>query len=416
MRLLFIFVLSLLNPLFLLSQAIETPEPYYIKSIQFKGGTNQAQLPIIRLGGKLVLSFDDLRANEADYYYRISHYNFDWTPSDLSKGEYLDGFDDVRIEQYTNSFNSLQLYAHYEVAFPNRETRALKKSGNYMIHIYNDDGDLVFARKFMLLEDQVTVGVAIKRSRDLAYIDTKQAVQFTIYSNDKLLINPDRSVKTMVLQNSNLKTAITDLKPQYTMGQELIYRYDQPAAFWAGNEFLNFDSKEARVANVGIRRIELNDLFEHYLYTQSPRKNRPYTYYPDINGNFVVRSLGVQNSQIEAEYIFMHFGLRYDEPLNGRKLYVNGNFNNYDLNVANELLFNTESGLYETVLLLKQGFYNYNFALEETDGTVNLGAVDGNYWQTENQYSVLVYYRGPGDRYDQLIGMGQGNSNMITTN
>ena len=416
MRILLIYFMTLISPWLLSSQTDEIPEPYYIKSVQFQGGTNQAQLPIIRLGGGLALSFDDLRADEADYYYRITHYNFDWTPSDLSKGEYLDGFDDVRIEQYVNSFNSLQLYAHYQLAFPNRETRAIKKSGNYMIHIYNDDGALVFSRKFMVIEDQVTVGVAIKRSRDLAFSDTKQTVQFTIYSNDKLLINPDRSVKTMVLQNSNLKTAITDLKPQYTLGQELIYRYDQSAAFWAGNEFLNFDSKEARVANVGIRRIELNDLFEHYLYTQNPRKDRPYTYSPDINGNFVVRALGAENSQIEAEYIFTHFALRYNEALDGQKIYVYGNFNNYDLNEANELLYNADSGLYETILLLKQGFYNYNFALEAKDGTINIGAIDGNYWQTENQYSVLVYYRGPGDRYDQLIGLGQGNSNTITTN
>jgi len=200
------------------------------------------------------------------------------------------------------------------------------------------------------------------------------------------------------------------------LGPELIYRYDQSAAFWAGNEFLNFDSKEARVANVGIRRIELNDLFEHYLYTQNPRKDRPYTYSPDINGNFVVRALGAENSQIEAEYIFTHFALRYNEALDGQKIYVYGNFNNYDLNEANELLYNADSGLYETILLLKQGFYNYNFALEAKDGTINIGAIDGNYWQTENQYSVLVYYRGPGDRYDQLIGLGQGNSNTITTN
>ena len=322
----------------------------------FKGVPIKHNYPSSDLGGRLALSFDDLRADEADYYYRITHYNFDWTPSDLSKGEYLDGFDDVRIEQYVNSFNSLQLYAHYQLAFPNRETRAIKKSGNYMIHIYNDDGALVFSRKFMVIEDQVTVGVAIKRSRDLAFSDTKQTVQFTIYSNDKLLINPDRSVKAMVLQNSNLKTAITDLKPQYTLGQELIYRYDQSAAFWAGNEFLNFDSKEARVANVGIRRIELNDLFEHYLYTQNPRKDRPYTYSPDINGNFVVRALGAENSQIEAEYIFTHFALRYNEALDGQKIYVYGNFNNYDLNEANELLYNADSGLYETILLLKQGF------------------------------------------------------------
>ncbi|HAT64628.1 MAG TPA: DUF5103 domain-containing protein, partial [Flavobacteriaceae bacterium] len=359
------------------SQIFEKIEPYYIRTIQFTGNTQQSQLPIIRLGERLTLTFDDINGNEEDYYYKITHHNFDWSKSDLSKGEYLDGFDDVRIETYENSLNSLQLYSHYILSFPNRETRGVTKSGNYLLSIYNDDGVLMFTRKFMVVEEQVAVGVEIKRSRNLKFIDTKQSVQFSINSKDQLLINPNQSLHTLVLQNSNLKTAITNLKPQYTMGSELIYRYDQESSFWAGNEFYNFDSKEARAANNGIRRIELTDLFEHYLYTNLSRADRPYTYYPDINGNFVVRQFSAENSDIEAEYIRMHFALQYYEDIGDKELHIYGNFNNWTIDESTYMRYDEETDTYRNTRLFKQGFYNYRYVLVDRDGSIDQGAIDG---------------------------------------
>lgn len=411
-----VFILVILFTVTVNSQVIEKIEPYYIRTIQFRGNTQQSQLPIIRLGDRLTLTFDDINGNEEDYYYKITHHDFDWNESDLSKGEYLNGFDEVRIETYENSLNSLQLYSHYMVSFPNRETRGITKSGNYLISIYDDNGMLVFTRKFMVVEDQVAVGVEIRRSRNLKYIDTKQSVQFSINSKDQLLINPNQSVKTLVLQNSNLKTAITDLKPQYTIGSELIYRYDQESAFWAGNEFYNFDNKEARGANNGIRYIELNDLFDHYLYTNLSRADRPYTYYPDINGNFVVRNFNAENSDIEAEYIRMHFTLQYYEDIGEKEIHIYGNFNNWTIDESTYMKYDEATDTYKNTRLFKQGFYNYGYVLVDRDGSIDQGAIDGNFWQTENDYTVLVYYRGPGQRYDKIIGMGKSNSSIITNN
>lgn len=409
-----LLAISLIYPIH--SQIVEKVEPYYIRTIQFQGNTEQSQLPIIKLGQQLSLSFDDINGNEEDYYYRISHYNFDWSESDLSKGEFLDGFDDVRIEDYQNSLNSLQLYSHYTLEIPNRETRGLKKSGNYLISFYDYDGELVFTRKFMIVEEQVGVGVEIKRSRDLQFIDQKQNVQFTIITNNQPLINPLQSVKTLVMQNSNLKSAITDLKPQYTMGSELIYRYDKESSFWGGNEFLNFDNKEARAANVGIRRIELNDLFDHYLYTNLARADRPYTYYPDINGNFVVRSFNNRNLDIESEYIRMHFALQYYEDIGDKEIHIYGNFNNWTIDESTYMKYDEASDTFRNTRLFKQGFYNYRYVLVDRDGSIDEGAIGGNFWETENDYTVLVYYRGPGERYDRIIGMGKSNSSIINNN
>lgn len=398
------------------AQVKERVEPLNIRTIQFKGTSAQSQLPIINLGERLSLSFDDIIGDEEDYYYQITHYNFDWTPSDLSKSEYLDGFDDVRIETYENSYNTLQIYSHYYLNIPNRETRAIRKSGNYLLSIFDDNNDLVFSRKFMVAENIVSTLVEIKRARDISLIHEKQVVRFEIDSGDLLLINPKQNVKTVVLQNSNLKEAITNLKPQYTIGSKLIYNYDKEAAFWGGNEFLFFDNKDVRSASNGIRRVAVNQLYENYLYTNISRKDRPYTYNPDINGNFVVRNIDVKNSDIEAEYVKMHFNLMYYEDLEGKELHIYGNFNNWTIDGTTFMEYDERGDSYKNTRLFKQGFYNYKYVLVNRDGSIDDETISGNFWQTENDYTVLVYYRDIGARFDRIIGMGTSNSTNISNN
>lgn len=398
------------------AQMEETTAPEFIKTIQFRGNSAYSELPIITLGEPIELSFDAINGDEEDYYYTITHYDFDWTPSDFSKGEYLDGFDEVRIETYENSYNTLQIYSHYTLRIPNRETRRIKKGGNYLLAIYNDDNELIFSRKFMVIEKIASVQVGIKRSRDLNFIKEKQSVQFVVNSPNLLLTNPKQNLHVVVLQNNNLKTAITNLKPQYTMGNELIYRYDKESSFWGGNEFLSFDNKEVRAAVNGIRSVELSDLYENYLYSSTSRKDKPYTYNPDINGSFVVRNLDVANSNIEADYVRMHFNLMYYEDIGNKELHIYGNFNNWTIDSSTYMEYNENTDSYKNTRLFKQGFYNYKYVLVDRDGSIDEGAISGNFWQTENKYTVLVYYRDIGARYDKIIAVGSASSIDINNN
>lgn len=405
-------ILSTTFPLF--AQYDEIAEPDYIKTIQFQGLTRQSKLPILKLGERLYLSFDALNGEEADFYYTITHHDFDWKLSDLSKGEYLTGFDDVRIYEYDNSFNTLQIYSHYKLVIPNRETKRIIKSGNYMLSIYDDYGELVFSRKFIVVENIVNVSAYIKRSRDFNFIDTKQVVQFIIDSPNLHLTNPKETVHVLVLQNSNLKSAITNLKPQYTIGPKLIYRYDKKSAFWGGNEFLNFDNKDVRGATSSIRYIELYDIYNNYLFTNGPRKDRKYTYNPDINGNFEVRVLDyIQDINIEADYVRVHFNLQYYEDIGDKELHLYGNFNNWTIDGSTYMLYDKLSDTYRNDRLFKQGFYNYKYVLVNRDGTIDTGAVSGNFWETENNYTVVVYFRDLGARYDRIIGVGEATSLAI---
>ena len=412
---LFSLSVLLLFPIILFSQVVEELNPPdFIKTVTFKSNTTQGQLPILKLGESLMLEFDALTGDEEDFYYVIEHFNFDWTPSNLVKSEYLSGLDNQRILDYENSFNTYQIYSHYNLVIPNTQTRGLLKSGNYMISIYDDYDELMFSRKFMVYESLASVGVNVKRSRDVKVIAEKQSVDLVITTNGMNLNNPLETIKTLIIQNNNLNTAISDLKPQYTLGNELIYRYDTESAFWGGNEYLFFENKDVRAANVGVQFIELRDLYHNYLYTNINRKNRPYTYNPDINGNFLVTIIDRDNPDIEADYVMVHFSLLQEE-LKSKDIYVYGNFNYYMLEPLTQMFFNPESKRYETTLLLKQGFYNYKYVtVDKKTGVLDEGAISGNFWETENNYKVLVYYKDLGSRYDRLIGFGEATSVNIS--
>jgi hypothetical protein len=412
----FIFFFVTIFSLNLAAQVVEeTLPPSYIRSVQLSGNT-QSNMgnPILQLGEQLSLKFDDIIGDEADYYYTIEHYNYDWTPNQLAKSEYLFGFDDIRIFNYLNSYNTLQPFSHYELKIPNEDTGGFKLSGNYMIKIFNGQKELVFSRKFMVYENIARVRLNLRRSRDLNFIDEKQVVNFTIESPDLILKNPDNTVNVLITQNHNLKTAIKNIKPQYTVGNDLVYRYDSETAFWAGNEYIQFDNKELRASSADISSVSLNELYHHYLFPDRTRANEPYTYNPDINGQFVIRSLPAENPSIEAEYVWVHFKLQNYSELNGGEVHIYGGFNNFTLDKSTRLTYNEGNDLYEGARLFKQGFYNYKYVLKRPDGTIDEGFFTGNFDETENSYQVLVYYRSPGARYDRLIGVGSGNSTTIT--
>ncbi|MFT0716397.1 type IX secretion system plug protein domain-containing protein [Flagellimonas lutimaris] len=390
----------------------EVNPPENIKTVVFKGPTED-QFPVIQLGEPMTLEFDDLTANEQDYYYKIFHCDYDWTPSQLLKSQYLDGADNQRIIDYENSYTTLQPYSNYRLTIPNENVK-LKVTGNYVLEIYNSYGDLQFSRRFVVFRDAVSVAGAVKRSRDFNFINTKQVVQFNINTASFRVVNPKKEVKVAIIQNHQWSTALYNIKPQFTIGTELVYKYNDETSFFGGNEYLNFDTKDLRSPTFAISNIEMRDVYHHYLFTNEYRYDKEYTYYPDINGDFVVRTLQGEDVSREAEYSKVHFSLPYTNQIGLDDVYVIGKFNNYDLGEENRMIFNEETGKFEATLMIKQGFYNYKYVVQREDGTIEPNLVSGNFHFTENNYLILVYYRDFGDMYDSIIGIGSVNSRNIS--
>lgn len=389
----------------------EIVPPYNIKTVSFVRN-NENVVPIFELGSTFEFQFDDLFGNEANYYYEIIHCDYNWIPSNIPKNEYLQGFDNQRIQNYSNSFNTLQLYSHYNLSIPNQFTQQLRLSGNYILKILNDDKEVVFSRKFRLYEDIATVPLQIKRARNVSVIEYKHNLDFAIKSSNLTFQNPVKNIKVILIQNGNFNTEIKDIKPQYTIGNDLIYKYDTETQFWAGNEFLYFENKDIRVANNYVARVDAStDIYNCLLYTNNARKNLPYTLFQDINGNFAVKNLNAANNDIEADYAWVYFSLSAPSYRLDKGIYVSGMFNNYLLSPENKMDYNEKKGIYEKAILIKQGFTNYHYVIADTKGVIdNENAIDGNFYQTENEYNVLVYYRENTGRYDRIIGKGTANS------
>lgn len=388
----------------------ETPPPFHIKTISFVQNGQNA-IPLFRLGDPFELQFDDLHGDEEDYFYQITHCDYDWKPSQLSKNEYLIGIDDQRIINYMNSFNALQIYSHYKLAFPNQFTQ-LKVSGNYLITILNDDREVVFSRKFILFEDLVSVPMQVKRARDVRQVEKKHNLDFAIKSATITFQSPLQNVKVLLFQNGKINQGITNIKPMFTIGNDLIYKYDTETQFWGGNEYLFFENKNILAANNSIGRVDTNGgLYNGYLYTSNARANQPYTFWPDINGNFLVNNLNAENPEIEADYAWIYFSLSAPTFYANKDIYIVGMFNNYELTDENKLEYNSKKGIFEKALMIKQGFTNYRYIIADKNKKIDEeNAIDGNFYQTENNYFAIVYYRENNQRYDRVIGKGTASS------
>lgn len=410
MKSIFTFLFFSSIPFLLLSQEIdEKQEPNYIKSVELRSLRSNSFLPIIKLGESLILKFDDTEGDQKDYHYTIIHCTYDWKNSNLNPTDYSNGFAEDRIRNFDNSFNTFLDYTHYELTLPNTQVQ-LKITGNYLISIYDEYDDLIFTRKFIVYEPKVDVGVSVHKAKKVSNINTKQNVEFTINHPNFRFDNPSQEVKTTLYRNIDWNSKISNVKPQFIRNGQLLYKYDTETTFWAGNEFLFFDTKEYRIATNNIRRSELkNGIFHTRLYVDETRARKPYTYYPDINGNFVIRSLNTENPNFEAEYTQVHFFLDYSNP-DKKEVYVYGAFNNWQLNEENLMHYNEATKLYETSFLFKQGFYNYYYVTLDEDESINIVDVNGSFYQTENDYQVLVYYHKFGAKYDEVIGLGIGNS------
>lgn len=382
-----------------------------IKSIQLRPFQENNFSSIVPLGTVLELTFDDLEADSKEYQYKIEHMTHNWKSSRLISSQYINGFDQNYINEATNSFNTLQNYTHYSVKIPNVNT-VITKSGNYLLSVLNDDDEVVFTRRFVLYESAATIGVTVDRSRNTKTLNTQQTVQFSVNHPNIKINNPSQEINVVILKNNNWNEKITDLQPTFFKPNQLLYTYTNKTNFWGGNEYLNFDSKLVRNKSLNIVQIEKKDIYHHYLYPFTYNKYREYRYNPDINGQFVIRTLEANNNNTEADYAKMHFSVLVDEPFKDKDVYIYGAFNDFKISNENKMKYQPRDKTYRGSFLLKQGFYNYTFTTLDANNNLNTNEVNNSFYETENEYSVIVYYKPFGSFYERVIGVGSGYYNQ----
>lgn len=371
--------------------------------------------PLIQLNSddRLVLRFDDLGGEIRNLYYTFVHCDAGWTPSNLTPGDYMDGFTDNQLSDYSYSFNTTHPYLHYELAFPNDDVK-LKVSGNYIIKIYSDFNQeaLLFTRRFSVYEPLVKIKTEVKRPGKTEFYDRGQEIDVSIDYSSYKLNDPMEEIQLVVRQNGRWDNMLANLKPLFFRDQELVYDYNQENVLPGGNEYRYFDISSLRFQSEFIRNIDLRKPHYHIeLYPGEMRSGKPYFTDQEINGKYLVKVQEGRNNHTDADYIYVYFTLPMNFPLQNGRVYVYGALTNWEYQSENEMHYNQEVRAYELSLLLKQGYYNYHYVFMPDNKVVgDAGRIEGNHYQTENDYLIYVYHRSSISRFDRLIGLDITNS------
>jgi hypothetical protein len=381
-----------------------------IKTVQlYKEGWNLSY-PILKLNSneKLVLHFDLLDDHAETYYYTFVHCNKDWEKSDIFPNDYLTGFPENPIEDYETSFNTTVGYYHYKLSFPNDKV-GITLSGNYIIFIYPVDkpGEPAITQRFIVTEDAVKIDITAHRPQMTKENNTSQQVDFTVNYTGLSLIDPYRNVYTFILQNGRWDNAKQNLKPDFYGNNELKYNsLSDKNIFQGGNEYRYFDIKSIRYQTEFVNRIDFGaPYYNVYLNPSENREFKPYFYWKDFNGKYFIAFQEGKKPDNEADYVYVYFTLPSKQMISGGNMYISGGLNNWSFDKSNLMTYNRVRGEYECAMLLKQGWYNYEYVFlndGSTDGTAT--KFEGSHYETENDYIVFVYYRNPRERYDRVIG------------
>ncbi|MCD6332394.1 MAG: DUF5103 domain-containing protein [Bacteroidales bacterium] len=366
----------------------------------------------------LILEFDDLSGENPTYNYTLVHCDAHWNPSPIFPTDYLSGFQEGVLRDYEFSRNTLQAYTHYRLKIPNDEMKPVLP-GNYILKVYRDytPDDLVLTRRFFVVDYRVEISGSAHRTENVAFFYTHQEVDLTIDHQHLPVSDPARELKVVICQNYNWSNALYDIPPTFINPGKIIYNWDEQNLFPGGNEFRHFDTKNLKFNSDRISHIEFIRPYRHvYLLPDPNRSETSYEYLEDLNGKYYIRWDEGSDSYLDADYVMVHFTLPFSAPMTGGNFYVWGELTEWATTPRGKMIYNFDNHAYELIMKLKQGYYNYRYTFQpEQRETNNPSFIEGNHYETENEYLIFVYYADPRLRYEQLIGQATFSSTIKKT-
>ncbi|MBS1650019.1 MAG: DUF5103 domain-containing protein [Bacteroidetes bacterium] len=390
-----------------------------IKTVKLFQQNNQESLPVLQLNSNdiIELHFDDLDGYVKNYYYTFVLCNADWQPADVSPFDYLKGYQIQRITQYRNSSIAQTNYIHYQAQLPESSCIPIK-SGNYLLKVFlNGNMDqLMFAKKFYVVERRAGVAATMSQIIDVEKFSTHQKLKLKVALPEKDLFNVQQQVKLIVMQNNRTDNAYINIQPTYIRGNILEYDNTNELIFEGGNEYRWADLRSFRFLSERIDKvIQPNDV---YLKPDVNRLQQRYLYMKDLNGYYDVSTTESINPWWQTEYGKVHF--TYVPPNNkayaNNDVYLLGELTGNEISDTSKMIFNEDKGVYEKELYLKQGYYSYTYGTKnniDKQANATFALTEGNYWETENDYQIFVYFRPLNARHDELIALSVFNSKNV---
>lgn len=355
---------------------------------------------------RIIISFDEIADDRRYMRYSLIHCDASWKPEGLVDSEFLDSFNEGTVEDYGFSQATLVHYVNYNIVIPNDQIR-ITQPGNYLVRVYDesDPHDTLLQVRFCVSDHSAGVSGVVTTRTDIDANQRHQQLELRIDTRYLDLEDPFNDLKVVILQNGRPDTQTILTTPQRLGSREVIYEHLRPLIFPAGNEYRRFETVSTNYPGMGVERIERDaPVFNMMLYPDEPRATKNYSYDQTQHGRYLIRDSEVNDPDTEADYVMTNFTLRM-EPMEDYDIFLDGDFTDRRFSPASRMVFNEASGAYEQSLLLKQGAYNYQY-LAVPSGSMKgeTALIEGDKYQTVNEYTILVYHRPKGSRFDRLVG------------
>lgn len=380
-----------------------------VRSVKLSVMGAPLSMPIVDIkapGGVLNLEFDHLGDELRDYAYTILHCNRDWSFSELDQLEYIDGFTEDRITNIEPSFNTITQYTHYTLRLPNQNVR-WSKSGNYILRITDKEDDrVVLERRFMVVEPQWRIDASLTRTVMVEKSNTHHEIDFKVVTKNARISNAQNDVSAIVLQNGRWDNAIGPVKPYIERADGISFDYQDVVIFPAGKEFRFFDIRTFDFRGDHVKTIsDRGDYIDVTLRTDETRFARPIDFRPDANGRFIIENNNANQTLLQCDYASVLFSIAQNMPIDEADVYVFGELTDWQLKPEFKMEYSHEARAYYCEAILKQGYYNYQYVvLDHRTGALDPDGLEGNWYETGNLYTLLVYYHPFGSRFDRLMG------------
>lgn len=410
-------ILFLINGFYTSAQQEEMVYKPNIKTVQLFQYGNQQGLPIYTLnsGDQLQLGFDDMEGSLKNYYYTYVLCDYNWQPVNLNPFDYIKGFTQNRISNYRYSSIAFTRYTHYQAILPDRNSATPTRSGNYLLKVFldGDTAKLVFTKRMYVLDQKANISAEVKQPFTPQLFSTHQRIKFSASIKDINSFSAAQQIKAVILQNNRWDIAQKDILPTFVRGNTLQYDSENIGIFEGTKEWRWLDLRSFRLQSDRVAKANYNKTStEIFLKPDGDRRADRYVYFPDYNGMYNISTYETINPLWQGDYATVNFSFVTPSRLayTNQDIYLFGGFTGYAISDKWKMIFNEEKQVYETNAFLKQGYYNYSYVLKDRGNAGKITALEGNYWETENSYTILIYYKSFTDRSDQLIGVSQINS------
>lgn len=386
-----------------------------IQTVLFSKNGALYSYPTLQLNNtenNLLLTFDDLSTERKEFQFTIIHCESDWQPSKLMSSEYLQGTSFESIINIEPSFNTYKKYTHYWCTVPGEYVKP-KISGNYLLKVYyaGEEDRVIITRRFYVLDSKIQIKASVVPPNFVQYRNTHQEVDFEVDYAGLSIRNPVQDIKVVIRQNQRWDNQITGLKPKFINNTKLIYNYTEENLFPGGSEFRYVDLRDNKVAGRGVSKITLDSLYNFKLYSDEDRSKKSYISTPDLNGERLICGSDLSIPSNEIEYVTVNFCLLSAFPEEKGDVFLFGALTDWRLQEDYRMQYNISKNCYEKSVLLKQGFYNYEYVVaDKTIHTIDATHFEGNHFETENNYLILVYQHTTFIDTDELLGLYTLNS------